>query len=114
MSTAKAPYLVPFTVPPSACLLRPAGYKTMRLSVQRLQLDDMLTGTPFPVVLAPALQQPPGAGAQPVLALTWASVLGGARGRSYLPLVAIRQALPALVAGAAAGLSCQASTAWRF
>ncbi|KAL4447306.1 hypothetical protein ABPG77_007339, partial [Micractinium sp. CCAP 211/92] len=67
-----------------------SSYKTMRLSVQRLQLDDMLTGTPFPVVLAPALQQPPGAGAQPVLALTWASVLGGARGRSYLPLVAIR------------------------
>ncbi|KAL4443584.1 hypothetical protein ABPG75_011321 [Micractinium tetrahymenae] len=65
-------------------------YKTMRLSVQRLQLDDMLTGTPFPVVLAPALQQPPGAGEQPVLAVTWASVLGGARGRSYLPLVAVR------------------------
>ncbi len=68
--------------------------------MQRLQLDDMLPGTPFPVVLAPALQQQQqqqqmtagGAGAQPLLAVTWTSVAGGARGRSYLPLILVRWA----------------------
>lgn len=64
--------------------------------MQRLQLDDMLPGTPFPVVLGPALQQQQqaagagGIGAQPILALTWTSVAGGARGRSYLPLILVR------------------------
>jgi hypothetical protein len=68
----------------------------MRFSVHRLQLDDVLPGTPFPVVLAAAQQQPGrGAGAaaaQPLLAVTVTSVLGGARGRSYMPLVAVRRA----------------------
>ena len=83
---------------PISCLPLPlpngaaAAYKSVRLSVQRLQLDNMLPATPFPVVLAPALQQPPGAGGQPVLAVTLTSVLGGARGRSYMPLVAVRRA----------------------
>lgn len=66
--------------------------------MQRLQLDDMLAGTPFPVVLCPALQQqqPTAAGSgaqqqqQPILAVTLTSVTGGARGRSYMPLVAVR------------------------
>ena len=86
--------------PPVAVILLPwaccAAYKSVRLSMQRLQLDDMLPGTPFPVVLAPALQQQAGAGGtQPVLAVTLTSVLGGARGRNYMPLVAVRQAWPA-------------------
>ena len=77
-----------------------AAYKTVRLSMQRLQLDDMLPGTPFPVVLAPALQQQQAGagGSQPVLAVTFTSVLGGARGRSYMPLVAVRQAIAPLAA----------------
>ena len=58
----------------------------------------MLPGTPFPVVLAAALpQQQAGGGSsasaaqqQPILAVTWASVVGGSRGRSYLPIFAVR------------------------
>lgn len=86
---------------PPPCPLPPlptftfAAYKSVRLSVQRLQLDDMLPGTPFPVVLAPSLQQQQaaaggGAAGQPILAVTWTSVAGGARGRSYLPLILVR------------------------
>lgn len=71
--------------------------------MQRLQLDDMLPGTPFPVVLGPALQQQQqaagagGIGAQPILALTWTSVAGGARGRSYLPLILVRWVVVSLL-----------------
>ena len=76
------------------------------MSMQRLQLDDMLPGTPFPVVLAPALQQQADAGgAHPVLAVTLTSVLGGARGRNDMPLVAVRQAC-GLLAAALPGMPC--------
>lgn len=84
------PFFHPLTpLPPHA------AFKSVRLSVQRLQLDDMLPGTPFPVVLAPVLQQPQaaaagGSAAQPILAVAWTSVAGGARGRTYMPLVAVR------------------------
>ncbi len=77
-----------------------AAYRTVRLSVQRVQLDDMLPGTPFPVVLSPSLQQQQqqgGANGPPVLAVSVNSVVGGARGRSYLPVVAVRQACQALM-----------------
>ena len=90
------PLRVPTLPPTNSCPLpRPpldprAAYKSARLSVQRLQLDDMLAGTPFPVVLSPALVQPPAAAGEPVLAVTVVSVAGGARGRSYLPLLAVR------------------------
>ncbi|KAL4858517.1 Vacuolar protein sorting-associated protein 13C [Chlorella vulgaris] len=67
------------------------AYKSVRFSVQRLQLDDMLPGTPFPVVLAAAPQQPGKQGGQPMLAVTVTSVVGGPRGRSYMPLVAVRR-----------------------
>lgn len=90
-SLSPCPCHPPLPSPPAT------AYKSVRLSVQRLQLDDMLPGTPFPVVLAPALQQQQqatagGAGAQPLLAVTWTSVAGGARGRSYLPLILVRWA----------------------
>jgi hypothetical protein len=79
----------PRVSPPS--LAPHAAYKSVRFSVQRLQLDDMLPGTPFPVVLAAAPQQPGKQGGQPMLAVTVTSVVGGPRGRSYMPLVAVRR-----------------------
>ena len=65
----------------------PTGpYRALRLSVQRLQLDDQLPGTRFPVALAPAAGSE---GALPMLGVAAVSQVG-ARGRSYYPILAVR------------------------
>ena len=78
----------------------PTGpYRALRLSVQRLQLDDQLPGTRFPVVLAPVLGSD---SPLPMLGVTFVSQVG-ARGRSFFPIIALRWPHAVQVRSAAGG-----------
>jgi hypothetical protein len=65
----------------------PVGaYRELRCSIHRLQVDDQLPGSPFPVVLSSV---PGSEGGAPLLALA-AVEQAGTRGRSYYPAINVR------------------------
>eukprot|EP00884_Botryococcus_braunii_P010316 jgi/Botrbrau1/19286/Bobra.0073s0029.1 len=72
-----------------------ADFSRLRLNVQQLQVDDMLFGTRFPVLLCPMVEagstaDGEGGESLPLLHLTIVSQVGGPRGEVYYPYIAFR------------------------
>ncbi|KAL6781279.1 hypothetical protein ACKKBG_A10495 [Auxenochlorella protothecoides x Auxenochlorella symbiontica] len=69
----------------------PAGtYRAATLALARIQVDDQLPGSRYPVVLAPAKGQ---GGDLPALQAAVTQHTGGARGHAFFPILAVRTPL---------------------